>query len=143
MLFMDTGCDPFLPTTNQIIYGHNMKNGTMFADLLQYADEAFCEEHPVIQYDSMYETRQYAIVAAFYTRILTQDEAGFRYYSFYNAADADEFDYFYDNVKGLSLYDTGVTASFGDQFITLSTCSYHTEAGRFVVVAVLVDNEDN
>ena len=46
-----------------------------------------------------------------------------------------EFDDFYNNIKQLSQYDTGVTAQFGDHFLTLSTCVYHVEQGRFVVVA--------
>ena len=49
---------------------------------------------------------------------------------------------FYDNVKALSYYDSGVEASFGDRFLTLSTCSYHTENGRFVVVAKEVEPGD-
>ena len=59
----------------------------------------------------------------------------FRYYQFYEADTEEEFDDFYENIKALSLYDTGVEAQFGDQFITLSTCAYHVEDGRFVVVA--------
>ena len=40
-----------------------------------------------------------------------------------------------DQVKAAALYDTGVEASYGDRLLTLSTCSYHTDDGRFVVVA--------
>ena len=50
-------------------------------------------------------------------------------------AEQEEFDDFYNNIKQLSQYDTGVTAEFGDHFLTLSTCVYHVEQGRFVVVA--------
>jgi len=48
---------------------------------------------------------------------------------------ADEFDVFYQNIKELSLYDTGIEAQYGDSLLTLSTCSYHTENGRLAVVA--------
>ena len=47
----------------------------------------------------------------------------------------EEFNDFYENIKKLSIYDTGVTAEFGDHFITLSTCVSHVPTGRFVVVA--------
>ena len=53
------------------------------------------------------------------------------------SAEADteaEFDDFYDNIMDMALYDTGVKASFGDEFITLSVCAYHVENGRLVVV---------
>ena len=46
----------------------------------------------------------------------------------------EEFDNWYENIKAMSLYDTGVTAEYGDEFITLSCCSYQVEDGRFVVV---------
>ena len=52
---------------------------------------------------------------------------------------AEEFDDFYNNIKKLSAYDTGVTAEFGDEFITLSTCAYHTTNGRFVVVGKRIE----
>ena len=41
----------------------------------------------------------------------------------------------WEQVKAAALYDTGVTAEYGDQLLTLSTCNYHTGDGRFVVVA--------
>ena len=59
----------------------------------------------------------------------------FKFYKFFQADTQEEFDDFYNNIKQLSQYDTGVTAQFGDHFLTLSTCVYHVEQGRFVVVA--------
>ena len=56
------------------------------------------------------------------------------YYQFFQADTQDEFDDWYDNIKAMSLYDTGVTAEYGDEFITLSCCAYQVEDGRFVVV---------
>lgn len=46
----------------------------------------------------------------------------------------EEFDDWYSNIKEMSLYDTGISAELGDEFITLSCCSYQVEDGRFVVV---------
>ena len=59
----------------------------------------------------------------------------FKFYKFFQANTEEEFNDFYENIKKLSVYDTGVTAEFGDHFITLSTCVYHVTNGRFVVVA--------
>ena len=58
----------------------------------------------------------------------------FKYYQFFQADTQAEFDDFYNNIKDLQMYDTGVTAEFGDEFITLSVCAYHVEDGRLVVV---------
>jgi len=63
----------------------------------------------------------------------TEDQV-FKYYYFFNAYDEAQFDDWYENIMSLAEYDTGVTAEYGDEFITLSTCSYHVEDGRFVVV---------
>ncbi len=65
------------------------------------------------------------------------DDGGrFRYYYYTDLADKDDYDYFVRNVKERALYDTGVDAEWGDELITLSTCSYQVQNGRFIVVGV-------
>ncbi len=139
-LYVRDTADVITPGTNFIIYGHNMKDGSMFGDLDLYQKESFWREHPTICFDTLYEERTYEVIAVFPSRVYHSDEAAFKYYQFYNADTQEEFDYFYENIKNLSLYDTGVTAGFGDTFLTLSTCAYHTEDGRFVVVAKATDD---
>lgn len=121
--------------TNFIIYGHNMKDGSMFGDLDYYLKEKFYREHSRISFDTLYEERTYEIVAVFRSQVYDADDDVFKYYQFYEAETQEEFDDFYHNIKALSLYDTGVEAQFGDTFLTLSTCAYHVEDGRLVVVA--------
>lgn len=121
--------------TNVIIYGHNMKDGSMFGDLDLYQSADFCREHPTLSFDTLYKERMYEVVAVFRSQVYNADEDVFKYYQFYDAQTQEEFDDFYQNIKALSLYDTGVTAQFGDTFLTLSTCAYHVTDGRFVVVA--------
>ncbi|WP_147349442.1 MULTISPECIES: class B sortase [Anaerotruncus] len=127
---------------NLLLYGHNMKSGdTMFTPLLSYQEQSFWREHPVIQFDTLYETGKYDIVAVFH---VTAD-AGNGHFAFYNFTDAEneeEFYTFVDTCKELSLYDTGVTASYGDELITLTTCNFYSENGRFVVVARLKMTND-
>ena len=123
------------PSTNLIIHGHTMRNGDMFGDLSLYADETYGKEHSRICFDSLYEEREYELIAAFYSQVYYESEDVFKYYKFFQADTQEEFDDWYDHIKELSLYDTGVTAEFGDEFITLSCCAYHVEDGRFVVVA--------
>lgn len=128
------------PSTNLIIHGHTMKSGEMFGKLPLYADETYGKEHNIIRFDSLYEEREYELIAVFYSQIFYTHEDVFKYYNFFQADTQEEFDDWYENIKEMSLYDTGVTAEFGDEFITLSCCSYHVEDGRFVVVGKRTDN---
>ena len=121
--------------TNFIIYGHNMKDGSMFGDLDRYLEESFYKEHPTVSFDTLYEERTYEILAVFRSQVYNADDDVFKYYQFYEADTQEEFEDFYGNIKALSLYDTGVEAEFGDTFLTLSTCAYHVKDGRLVVVA--------
>ena len=121
--------------TNFIIYGHNMKDGSMFGDLDRYLEESFYKEHPTVSFDTLYEERTYEILAVFRSQVYNADDDVFKYYQFYEADTQEEFEDFYGNIKALSLYDTGVEAKYGDTFLTLSTCAYHVQDGRLVVVA--------
>ncbi len=141
-LYVRNRADVDTSGTNFIIYGHNMKDGTMFRDLLLYEKESFFKKHPLVLFDTLYEERVYEIVAVFFSQVYYSNEDVFKYYQFYEAKTQEEFDYFYENIKALSLYDTGVTAEFGDTFLTLSTCAYHVQDGRFAVVAKKVADKE-
>lgn len=134
-LFVKEEADVDTPGTNFVIYGHNMKDGSMFGDLDLYREEDFFREHAEISFDTLYEERTYEIMAVFLSQVYESDEDVFKYYQFYEAETQEEFDTFYENVKKLSFYDTGVEAEYGDTFLTLSTCTYHVEDGRLVIVA--------
>ncbi len=137
--FIDKHCMPEVPTDNVIIYGHNMNSGTMFHNIIRYEDESFFEEHRTFSFDTIYEDGTYEVIAAFYGEILADDSEAFKYYEFVNAEDEEEFVEFVQNIKAMSIYDTGVEVSYGDKLITLSTCAYHVEDGRFAVVAKKID----
>lgn len=118
---------------NLIIYGHNMNNGTMFADLCEYEQEEFYQEHKTVRFDTLYEEAEYEIIAAFKT--VAYSDSGFAYHHFVHADDQTEFDSYVSRCRELSLYDTGVSAQYGDQLLTLSTCEYSRTDGRMVIVA--------
>lgn len=130
--FMGDRCD--VDSDSIIVYGHNMKNGTMFGSLDLYDDKAYWEEHPVIHFATLEEDREYEVVAAFRTRIYLDDEPGFRYYQYVGDLDEALFDEFMAQVNRVKIYDTGVDVAYGDKLLILSTCSYHTDEGRYVVV---------
>lgn len=129
-------------TGNLIIHGHNMKAGTMFGELDAYKDEDYYQEHKYMQLYTKSEKREYEVIAVFYSQVYYSTDQVFKYYNFFEAEDEAEFRDFYDNIKKMSLYDTGVEAQLGDQFLTLSTCTYHVEDGRFVVVAKETGREE-
>lgn len=124
------------PSSNLLIYGHNMKNNTMFQSLLNYKSENYYQQHPIIRFTTNNEDANYEIISAFESRVYYKNEKNvFRYYYFVNANNENEYNEFVTNSKNASLYDTGKSATYGEQLLTLSTCSYHTKDGRFVVVA--------
>ena len=130
--YVQENCDLSL-SDNCVIYGHHMNNGTMFADLWKYADENFYREHKTIRFDTLSGFGEYEIVAVFKT--VAYSEQGFKYYHFVDAESAADFDDYIAKCKALAIYDTGVTAEYGDRLITLSTCEYSRQNGRMVVVA--------
>lgn len=133
--FISASCSLEPRSDNLIIYGHNMENGTMFRPLLRYEQVNFWREHPVIYLSSLYREEPYQVVAAFYDRVYLQSEDCFKFYQFIDAGSEEDFNTAISYFKKRSLYDTGVTAEYGDELITLVTCAYHVDNGRFVVVA--------
>lgn len=134
-IFLTKDYDWSIPSSNLLIYGHNLNNGTMFQELLKYVKEEFYKEHPIIRFTTNKEDAEYEIISVFKSRVYYKTEKNvFRYYFFVNANSEAEYNEFVQNAKKASLYDIDKTAKFGDQLITLSTCSYHVEDGRFAVV---------
>lgn len=135
MQYKDGAC----PSANLLVHGHTTKTGEMFGDLKLYAEEIYGKAHHTICFDSLYEERRYELLAVFYSQVYREKDDVFKYYNFFQAQTQADFDEWYNNIKALSLYDTGVSAELGDEFITLSCCAYHVENGRFVVVGKRVE----
>ena len=132
-IYVNETSDVFKPSDNLLIHGHRMKDGSMFASLHKYKDADFWQEHSLITFDTITEHHTYQIVSVFLTTASVGE--GFPYYKFIDAENEAEFDAFVDRCKALSLYDTGVDATYGDKLISLSTCEYSQTNGRLVVVA--------
>lgn len=131
--FLDARCDE--DSDNWILYGHNMPDGTMFRTIMGYETITFWKAHPVIRMDTLYAQGEYEVMSAFYDRVYYNDETCFKFYNFIKAEDEAAFYDAVKNYKEKSIYDTGVTASYGDRLLTLVTCASYTDEGRFVVVA--------
>ncbi len=126
-----------------IIYGHNMKNDTMFGTLDNYADKSFWENNKTFTFATVYEKREYEVFAAIKTRILQADETGFRYYNMAGELTQDEYRELTDWLLDKALYSTGIAPAYGEQILILSTCAYHTDNGRFIVAARRITDKEN
>ena len=134
-IFLDANYNWNIPSNNLLIYGHNLGNGMMFQELLKYEKKSFYSQHPVIRFTTAEEDAQYEIISVFKSRVYYKSEKNvFRYYHFINNESEKEYNQFVKNAKNVSLYPIDATASYGDQLITLSTCSYYVKDGRFAVV---------
>ena len=136
-LFLDKDYDWSIPSTNLLIYGHNnIGSKEMFAELVNYKDENYYNEHKTIRLTTNKEDAEYEIIAVFLSRVYYKSEKNvFRYYYFINANNEQEFNNYIENSKKASIYNIEATAKYGDQLLTLSTCEYSQEDGRLAVVA--------
>lgn len=134
-IFLDKDCSIYPHSTNLILYGHHMRSGRMFGQLNKYSSEKFYKEHKYIQFDTIYEKGTYEVMYVFRSKIYEESEIVFKYYQFTDAVSETEFESNMMQMADMSLYDTGVSAEYGDELLTLSTCDYYTSDGRFVVVA--------
>lgn len=136
-LFLDKDYNWNKPSSNLLIYGHNNRGtNEMFVELLNYKDENYYKNHTIIRFTTEKEDAIYEIISVFLSRVYYKRETDvFRYYYFIDAKNENEFNYYVNESKKASLYNIDATAEYGDQLITLSTCEYSQEDGRFVVVA--------
>lgn len=134
-IFMDTRCNTQKETDNLILYGHHMKDGTMFAMLDQYKKESFWKDHPVILFDTLEEHGEYEVMAVFAESVDSGNKDEFPYYDYIDLSETERYLSFVNQCLKHSIYSTGITAAPGDRLLTLSTCEYSKQNGRMVVVA--------
>lgn len=137
--FMAGACDPMKPSTNLIIYGHNMQDNTMFGGLSDYADQSFYEAHKIIRFDTIYDIHHYEVIAAFHTTV--QSSTGQKLYNFIMASSEEKLNDVMQSVRKDSEIETNFDATMNDHFLTLSTCddSGAATGHRFLVVAKQID----
>lgn len=137
-LFMDYRSDAVNPTTNTIIYGHNMNNGSMFGELKNFLSEKYFNEHTTIKFDTIYEHREYELVAVCLAKVKKADDNSFRYYNFIQAKNENEWNAFTESV-GAMVVNGGMSVKAGDELLTLSTCNSYIEDGRLFLLAKRVN----
>lgn len=124
---------------NLILYGHNQKDRTMFGSLKDYKNNlSHYSAHPTITFNSNYESDTYKIFGYFVTAVLPEQTADgyiFDYHNYINFDDEADFNRFISQIAERSQIVTPVDVRYGDEFLTLSTCSNEFEPSRFVVFA--------
>ena len=133
MIYMDCRNSILPVSDNIILYGHNMRDGSRFGTLNRFEDVDFLLEHPFIRFASLYEVNDYYPISVFHT---TADKTDDDYFNFARISFADEadFDRYISEAKARSVYYIPTTAEYGDQLLTLATCSSISERGRLVVL---------
>lgn len=136
--FIDAQCS--LDCNNLVIHGHNMRNGTMFSELLKYDDEDFYNKHKYISFHDVNGENTYQVVSAFYTQIYPDEDGVFRYYDYFGELNSERMREYVQNICALRIYDPKCVVTENDDLLTLSTCAYHVDDGRFVLVAKKIDS---
>ena len=135
-IYVREACDVNRPSDNVTVYGHNMRNGTMFADLHKFEKKDFWEKHRYVNFDTLNEYRTYEIFSVFKTTAdLTK---GFTYHIYDTFPTEADFNGYVSTCKNIDLYETGIVPTYGDKLLTLSTCDKSIADGRLVVVCRLV-----
>lgn len=129
---------------NLVIYGHHMKNGSMFANLVKYKSINFYKQHPTVDFSTLYGKSTYKIYAAFVLNASKADDNGYVYNIYRNKfSDEEDFNGWYSEAAERSIINTGVDVEYGDNIITLVTCDYDFENARFVVMARETRSDEN
>ena len=134
-LFVDVNNPGDFSGRNTFIYGHNMKNGSMFAQLLKYKDDSFYKEHPYFYiYTPDGKVRTYEIFSAGVVKD-TSDSYIMDY------ADDAAFQTYIDYIKQQSAYPTSAEVTTASKIVSLSTCTNVRDDERFLVHGVMIKEE--
>lgn len=126
--FLDARCSA--DSTNLIIYGHHMNNGTMFADLCNYTDYSYFTEHPTVVLETKDGAFSYSVFSVM--RVKSYDD----WYKFLTTDLDKTYEKWVSYAKTKSLYNTEITPVYGHQILTLSTCYGCNQDYRILVLAV-------
>ena len=139
-LFLD-GANLLVPEDDcLIVYGHNMRNGTMFRPLVKYEDVDFLKENARIRFDTLYENRMYVPFAAL---TVTADPGSERYLNLRQFSyDQAGFNLFVRSLRTLSIWESPVEVEYGDSVLLLVTCEYTHNNGRFVLALRAVREDE-
>lgn len=130
--FLDGSCIPDYSSGNLIVYGHHMKDGSMFTDLMKYKDKNFWTQHNELNFYIHDKKATYLISKV--CKIIADENK-----EIYNLVYLDEqsdINHYLKEIDKFSLYDTGIVPKGTERLLLLSTCEYSSKNGRLVVLAM-------
>lgn len=134
-LFVDVNNAGDFSDDNTFIYGHNMKNGTMFGQLRKYKDAAFCEAHPYFYiYTPDGKEVQYQVFA-----VCIVEDTSESYDKFYS--DDTEYLQYIKYIRSIARYNVDVAMTAESQIVSLSTCTNVTDTQRLLVHGVKISEK--
>lgn len=130
-LFLDCRNDVDSPQEHLIIYGHQMKDGSMFKQLNGYKKKSFYDDHKKITLYLREEKYRYEVAAVYVTNTAKSG----KYYGYLHSETRKQQMEYLRQMAAYQLYDTGVAVGEGDELLSLSTCEYSSKNGRLIVLA--------
>ena len=121
-----------------IIYGHHMKDDSMFGSLKKYLDADYLADHPTFTVSDLYEDREYQVIGVFLSQIYDDSYEGFEYYNYRGDLTEDKFNEYIEGITPLMQIGDLSDVSYGDSFVELVTCAYHVKDGRLVVLCKMI-----
>lgn len=128
---------------NLTIYGHNMRDKSMFGSLSKFRDISFYKKNPIIKLKTLYEQNNYVIFATFIANAKAKDDNGYLYnYTLSQFESSEHFLSWIDEALERSLITTNIEIDENDEILTLSTCCYDFDDARFVIMAKKLDRSE-
>lgn len=139
-IYLNNECDLSLKSSISLVYGHHMKDGSMFSSLTMFLDKKFYENNKIIELDSLYEESKYEVVGVFLSKIYNQEELEvFKHYNYKGILSEEEFNEYKDGVSNILSVGDLSEVKYGDTLVELITCSYHEDEGTLVVLCKKIE----
>lgn len=129
-IFLDSRVNADVSDRHSIIYGHHMKDGTMFSGLTKYKKQDYYEQHP----EGLLITPEYTYRIEFFAGYVASVEDPAWKISFESD---EEFEAWVKDAKERSWFESPFSPAVTDRVLTLSTCSYEFDNARFVLLGVI------
>lgn len=142
MVFVDEDCSVMPQDTHMVLYGHNMRNGTVFGELDRFRELSYLKKNAIVTFDTIYEEGQYVVIAAYDMSAETEDPYFMEMLRFNFATDEDFYDLVND-AQRRSFFVIPIDVQPSDHLISLITCSYTLYDGRMILMLRRIRPDEN
>ena len=132
-IFLDENCSILPRDENLVLYGHNMRIGTVFGELDRFRELSYLKANCIITFDTIYQEERYVPIAVYDMSAETEDPHFMQMLRF-NFVDNEDFMTFYFQARDRSFYNIPIDVQYGDQLLTMITCSYSLRDGRLILM---------